>query len=68
MSEAGQSELVDVHVLVHDRCDRAIFVSDDGDADSAVWLPLSQIDVSIDAGDCAVITMPEWLAIDRGLV
>jgi len=34
-----------------------------------IWLPLSQIEVGEknDRG-CATVTMPEWLAIDKGLV
>lgn len=67
MSKSCVSELIYVHVRIRDRTDRAIFVSDDDDAHGAVWLPLSQIDVSIDTGDSAVVAIPEWIAIDRGL-
>lgn len=34
------------------------------DGDKLVWLPLSQIEVN----DDGTVTMPEWLAVDKGLV
>ena len=34
------------------------------DGDTTVWLPLSQIEVN----DDGTVTMPEWLAIEKGLV
>ncbi len=40
--------------------------------DVQVWLPLSQIttdtSVDFDIGEIVTIEIPEWLAIDRGLV
>jgi hypothetical protein len=48
----------------------AILVSDDGDEDNAVWLPRSQIEYDRNAavGDEITMTMPEWLAEDKGLI
>jgi hypothetical protein len=47
----------------------AILVSSDGLEDSAVWLPRSQIEYDRNAsvGDIITVTMPEWLATDKGL-
>lgn len=54
--------------------DRAILASHDGDKDKAVWLPLSQIEVEVEVKirsgrsfGAAIVTMPEVLAIDKGL-
>lgn len=65
-----RSTLVDVTVQIHHRPTngRAILVSDDGDVKRAVWLPLSQIEIEIIRGDTAEVTMPEWLAQEKGLI
>ncbi|MFN8682800.1 hypothetical protein ACDP63_16900 [Paracoccus sp. P2] len=62
-----KSDLVDLTLQIHARTERAILVSDDGDREKAVWLPLPHIEVA-PRGRHHVVTMPEWLAIDRGLV
>lgn len=62
-----KSDLVDVTVQIHAHTNRAILVSDDGDRERAVWLPLAHVEVT-PKGRHHVVTMPEWLAIDRGLV
>lgn len=62
-----KSDLVDLTVQIHARTNRAILVSDDGDRERAVWLPLAHVEV-VPKGRHHVVTIPEWLAIDRGLV
>lgn len=62
------SEVVDIAVQIHAKTDRAILVSDDGDKEKAVWLPLSQIEVEMKQGGTAEITLPEWLALEKGLI
>lgn len=66
--EMTRSTLVDVTVQVHHQTDRWILVSDDGDVKRAVWLPLSQIEIEIIRDDTAEVTMPEWLAQEKGLI
>lgn len=61
-----KSELVDIEVTIHAETDLAILVSDDGDKGNAVWLPKSQIEIE-KSGKTYVVTMPEWLADDKGL-
>jgi hypothetical protein len=69
MSEsARKSDLIDVTVKVHHTTERAVLVSDDGDREKAVWLPLSQVEVVMKDRGVAEVTLPEWLAIDKGLV
>lgn len=62
-----KSDLVDLALQIHARTARAILVSDDGDKEKAVSLPLAHVEVA-PQGRHHVVTMPEWLAIDRGLV
>ena len=61
-------EIIDITVQIHAKTDRAILVSDDGHKEKAVWLPLSQVEVEMMRGGTAEITLPEWLALDKGLI
>lgn len=61
-------EVIDITVQVHAKTDRAILVSDDGEKSNAVWLPLSQVEVEMKQAGTAEITLPEWLALDKGLI
>ena len=68
MTAAMKSDLVDVTCHVLQRTDRAVLVSSDGDVEKAVWLPLSQVEIEMKRLPIAEITMPEWLAKQRGLI
>lgn len=68
MTAAFKSDLVDVTCHVHQTTERAVLVTDDGDIEKAVWLPLSQVEVEMKRPPIAEITMPEWLAKQRGLI
>lgn len=61
------SEFLDTTVEIHQETDRAILASEDGDEGSAVWLPLSQIEINARRGSVADISVPGWLAEERGL-
>ncbi len=63
-----KSDPIDVTVWVHAKTDRAVLVSDDGVPANSVWLPLSQCEVAMVGPNTAEVTMPEWLATDKGLV
>ena len=65
-----KSDLVDVTVQKHAETARAILVSDDGDKAKAVWIPLSQCEIEPVKGsaDTFTLTIPEWLAQDKGLI
>lgn len=63
-----KSELVDLTMQVHMKTERAILVSDDGDRDKAVWLPLSQIETEPKSASVVIITLPVWLAHEKGLI
>lgn len=62
-----KSNLVDVDVEIHHETDLAWLVSTDGDREKAAWVPKSQGEMYID-GTEKVLTCPEWLAHDKGLI
>lgn len=63
-----KSNVIDIDVHLHVTTCNAVLVSETGDRDAAEWLPLSQVEVAMTAPATATVTMPEWLAIERGLV
>jgi hypothetical protein len=67
-----RSDLVDLLLFEHHRTAAAVLVSDTGEQKDAVWLPLSQIEIkpapSHSGGSEVIVTVPEWLATERGLV
>lgn len=62
MSEHA-SDLIDISGQIMHETAKAVLFSDTGEKDKAVWLPKSQIEVN---GN--IVTMPEWLAKDKGLI
>lgn len=65
---SNRSQLTDIEVEVHHITERAILVSTDGERETAVWLPLSVIEVETTAPGRATITLTQKLAEDKGLV
>lgn len=63
-----KSDLHDLELQLHHETDRAILVSDDGDAANGVWLPKSVIEFEKIGKGRVIVTLPEWLAVERGLV
>ena len=59
-------KVVDVEVVEKHRTDRAVLIESERDD---VWLPLSQIEIE-PSGDglTQICTMPEWLAVEKGLI
>ncbi len=69
----GKSELYDCNLVLHHATLRAYGVSETGDPEKIVWLPKSQVERNEKTGDHKIwpiysFTMPEWLAIEKGLV
>jgi len=66
-------DLVDIAVIIHHETkpgfsdEGAILVSDDGDKVKAVWLPKSAIEMER-CPKHAVVTRPERITIDKGLL
>lgn len=65
---SGRSDIVDLTLALHVMTDKAVRVSETGDDAKAVWLPLSQVEVLKRPGGIAEVSMPEWLAIEKGFV
>ena len=73
----GKSDIVDVTLeprMVKGRA-QAFFQGDyeesHGTADNKevwIWLPLSQIEIDEQKDGTCVVSMPEWLAMDKGLI
>jgi hypothetical protein len=63
-----RKELVDLEMRLHHETDKAVLVSDDGDRDHAIWVPLSQCEIEHKKNGYVVVTMPSWLAKDKGLI
>lgn len=57
--EACKSDLVDLTLCLHHRTERAILVSDTGERDDAVWLPLAHVEVEPLKGRTCIVTCPE---------
>lgn len=76
------SDLVDITLVLHHQTDRAVLVSITGEEARAVWLPKSRIEVERTGGgivgtrkdgaqmslETVVVTVPEGLAKDKGLL
>lgn len=62
-----RSDLIDIHVRAKHLTDKAILVTADDEND--VWLPLAKIELRSNGKvNEYEVTMPEWLAIEKGLV
>lgn len=66
----SRNDSIYIEVTLHEETAMAILISDDGEEDTAVWIPKSQIDYNDRAakGDIITITLPEWLAMGKGLI
>lgn len=63
-----RSTVIDIQAVIHHETEKAVLVSTDGDRENAVWLPLSAVEVYRTDDGWAEITLPERLALDRGLI
>jgi len=65
-----QPDRLELALAVHAETDAALLVSETGERGNAVWLPKSQIETSsariVDGLRVADVTLPEWLAIEKG--
>ena len=62
-----KSDLIDIDGAIHAETEKAVLFSETGDRSKAVWLPKSQIEIDRDYMKTTV-TMPERLALDKGLI
>ena len=67
---SGDDDLIELDLELHDddSAKDAILVSDDGNRETAVWLPRSQISIFEESPSLISVEMPEWLAMEKGLI
>ena len=61
MKQSGQSDLIEIAGDLRRETEKAFLIFD---GDKEVWLPKSQVENN----DDGTFTMPEWLAMDKGLI
>lgn len=61
----GRSDLVDIAGTLKAETELAILFDDGA---QAVWLPRSQIEIDRGFDGLFVVTLPDWLANDKGLI
>lgn len=64
----ARSDLVELLLHRHAMTERAIRVSDTGEDDHAIWLPLDHCEVERRPNGLVNVTLPEWLALEKGLI
>ena len=63
-----KSNLIDIDVECTARTEKAVLVHT-GDKMDAVWLPLSQCEIAPSGlPGIETVTLPEWLALEKGLI
>jgi hypothetical protein len=63
-----KSDLIDISVFLHHETQGAVLVSDDGKLQKAKWIPKSQCEIERQPGGTVILTLPEWLAVEKELV
>lgn len=63
-----KSNIIDIDGAIEARTEKAVLFHT-GDKTEAAWLPLSQIEIG-ETGFEGIVTvsLPEWLATDKGLI
>lgn len=63
-----KSNIIDLDGAIEARTERAVLFHT-GNKEEAAWLPLSQVEVSeTGVGGIFTVTLPEWLAQEKGLI
>jgi hypothetical protein len=65
-----KSDLIDIVGFQQAETDKAILFSETDEKKKGVWLPKSQIEIYRDKHEAyfVTVTLPEWLAKDKGLI
>ena len=67
MAKEG-SEIVDVEMQLHHETPKAILCSTNGDRGKAVWLAKSLVEYVTQHHNVITVTMPQWVAFEKGLI
>ena len=62
-----RSDVADYDLIIVNQTTRAVLVKDE-EGGTPVWLPLSQVELEHEDGGRCVATIPDWLAIEKGLI
>jgi hypothetical protein len=62
-----KSDIIDIDVMVAHRTEKAVLVHT-GNKEEAVWLPLSMIEIEQEHWGHAIVTLPERMALEKGLI
>ena len=63
-----KSDVIDISVQKLHETAAAVLVTD-STPENGVWLPKSQIEIEMSEIDgICTVTLPEWLALDKGLI
>ncbi|WP_457798125.1 hypothetical protein [Methylocystis sp. S23] len=63
-----RSDIIDLDLHFHHETEKAILVSENGIRDAGQWLPKSRIEFERRADGSVVVSLPEWLAEEKGLM
>ena len=63
-----RSDIVDIELHFHLETAKAILVSENGVKDAGFFLPKSQIEFERRKDGSVVVSCPEWLAKEKGLL
>ena len=63
----AHSAIIDLTGIVRHQTDRAVLIDTGGKA--TAWLPLALVDIAPNGdGRTVTVTLPEWLALEKGLI
>ena len=63
-----KSDIIDITVQKLHETEKAVLVTD-SIPEKGVWLARSMIEIEpADVGGLYIVTLPEWLALDKGLI
>ena len=63
-----KSNVIDIDGVIEAKTEKAVLFHD-GDKSQAVWLARSQIEIEeTGVAGIVTVTLPEWLALERGLI
>lgn len=63
-----RSDLVDLLLIKVHETDKAILFKESDDEEGGTWLPKSSIEVQHKRGNIYEVTLPEYLAHEKGLI
>jgi len=65
-----KSDIIDLRLVLVAQTEKAILVNENEDnSGKSIWLPKSKVEFDdVTIGTITTVTLPEWLALDKGLI